>query len=110
MSVVFSFSLFQKVLADKGRIFAEATAEVLRTVDGGAFKDALKSAVDVALSVEPNKALDSVDAVLETADAKSLQVSDHLWEEFTLQLSGTLHQFDGPNDYIWLLKSFIERW
>eukprot|EP00803_Ostreobium_quekettii_P006197 evm.model.scf_608.8 EVM.evm.TU.scf_608.8 scf_608:51997-55732(-) len=71
-----AFAVEEKVLAEKGQAFAEATAQVLRTVDGGAFKDALKAGVDVALSVDPAKALDSVDAVLEgleTADIKALQ-------------------------------------
>lgn len=71
-----AFAVDEKVLADKGRVFAESTADVLRSVDGGAFKDAVKSAVDVALSVDPAKALDSIDAVLEaveTADVKALQ-------------------------------------
>ncbi|GMH37588.1 hypothetical protein BSKO_05461 [Bryopsis sp. KO-2023] len=70
-----AFAVDEAVLAEKGRTFAEATAQVLRTVNGKEFKNTLKSAVDVALSVDPTAALDVIDAALETletADVKAL--------------------------------------
>lgn len=71
-----AFAVDEAVLQEKGRNFAESTAQVLRTVDQGAFKDALKAAVEVALSVDPEMALDAVDAALEcveNADTNALK-------------------------------------
>lgn len=78
------FAVDEAVLAEKGRTFAEATAQVLRTVNEKEFKNTLKAAVDVALSVNAATALDAVDAALETletADVNALvnavKVAEH---------------------------------
>lgn len=70
-----SLAVDSAVLSDKGHAFAEAASDVLRNVDGKTLKGALRAATEVALSMDPVKAVAAIDAgleVLETADAQLL--------------------------------------
>jgi len=57
------------VLKEKGHAFAESSAQVLRTVGAKELRGAIQSAVDVAVSVDPNKALKAVDAGLQAVQS-----------------------------------------
>ena len=49
--------VWEAALQEKGHAFAESSAQVLRTDGGKELKGAIGSAVDVATSVDPVKAL-----------------------------------------------------
>lgn len=66
-----AFAADKAALQAKGRVFAEASADVLRAAPAGDLKGALSAATEVALSVNPKKAIFAVDAALEALETAS---------------------------------------
>ena len=64
-----ALAIDKAALQEKGHAFAESSAQVLRTVGGKELKGAIASAVDVAVSVDPAKALKAVDAGLQAVQS-----------------------------------------
>mmetsp|Transcript_19187 Transcript_19187/g.31059 ORF Transcript_19187/g.31059 Transcript_19187/m.31059 type:complete len:239 (+) Transcript_19187:151-867(+) len=67
-----AFAADKVALQAKGRVFAEASAAVLRAAPANDLKGALSAATEVALSVNPGKAIFAVDAALEALQTASL--------------------------------------
>eukprot|EP00227_Mantoniella_beaufortii_P008125 CAMPEP_0197583732 /NCGR_PEP_ID=MMETSP1326-20131121/6556_1 /TAXON_ID=1155430 /ORGANISM="Genus nov. species nov., Strain RCC2288" /LENGTH=236 /DNA_ID=CAMNT_0043147991 /DNA_START=97 /DNA_END=807 /DNA_ORIENTATION=+ len=66
-----AFAADKAALQAKGRVFAEASADVLRAAPAGDLRGAIGAAVEVALSANPQKALAAVDAALEALETAS---------------------------------------